>query len=65
MERRHPIEPGLCGKVIATMEEVHDGYASTLVLRCTDGTVIMFFGGTVGFDTAEPSYEITRKITDA
>jgi hypothetical protein len=59
MERRCLIEPDLSGKVLATMEEVHDGYASKLVLRCTDGTVIMFFGGTVGYDTADPHYEIT------
>jgi hypothetical protein len=58
MERIKPIEPLLCGKIIAAMEEVHDGYALKLVIRCTDGTVITVFGGTVGYDTAEPHYEI-------
>jgi hypothetical protein len=59
METHYPIEPGLCGKVILSMENVYDGYASKLVIRCTDGTVITVFGGTVGYDTANPSYEIT------
>lgn len=62
---RRFIESSLSGKVISLMEEVHDGYVSTLVVECTDGTIITFFGGTVGYDSADPAYEITWKTPTA